>query len=84
MEIYLILFIVVVIYKFAVAGYGQLAGLGFIIGDLCCPYLIGSVLGNIIGHFGFDAFVFRGDNGVSGTVAAFAFEAVQGFAHGRP
>ena len=81
---YLILLVVVVVNKFAVACYGKLSGLGVVIGDLGSPDLVKSISGNVVCSLSLDVLVLGGDNGVSSTVAALALVLVEGLADRRP
>ena len=84
LQVYLILFIVVVVGEFHKAEGGQVSRLVAVVLDYSAPYLIGSADGNIIGHFRGNAGIFRGNNGVSGTVAADALVSIQRLAHRLP
>ena len=84
LEVYLILLVVVVVCKLAEAVNGKLSWLAVKVGDHSSPDLVRLALGNIIGNLGFNVCVFRGNNGVSRTVAAFALILVQRLAHRLP
>ena len=72
LKVNLVLLIVRVVNKFTVACNCKITGLIPCICNLSAPYLIGSVLGHIVGCFSLDIGIFRGNNGISGTMAAFA------------
>ena len=84
LQVYLILLVVVVVYEFAVAGYGQLAGLIAGVRYNGVPDLVGGVLRHIISRLCADSLILRGNHRIRSSVAAFAFIAFKGFADRRP
>ncbi len=84
LEVYLVLLVVVIVYKFTVARNGKLAGFAVGVCDLSRPYLVGLTLRNVVRYLGLDLLVLRGDDGIRGAMAAFALVLVEGLADGRP
>ena len=84
LEVYLILLVVVFGGEFAEARHRQLSRLVRAVSDLSVPDFVGLSERNIVGDLGLYPGVFRTDNGISGTVAAFALVLVQRLAHGLP
>ena len=84
LKINLILLVVILVYKLAVACSGEVSRLYVIVGDFASPNLIIGVLRNIIGRFRGDFFVLGRNDCVSCTVAALALVLGKRLADGRP
>ena len=84
LEVYLILFVVVVVCEFNEAEQREISRLVGIVLYNCTPYLVCCASGNVICNVRCDACIFSTDNRVSSTMATGALVGIQRLAYRLP